>query len=160
MYLHSSGTQASSAWPGYQTISQSSQSRTSFGLFYARAETSYSLSEARIVSGELIVRVQDWNFYPAEALAEIIPSRVAWPLHLGCFHFMNGSINSESEDLLSPFINKSKSLETLRQPHHFQGLRQSRFCEFEFQLDVVPFVDLALERQTSIRRSDRYIVTV
>lgn len=49
---------------------------------YATARTFYLLSEARIVSGELLVRVQDWHFYPAEVLTRGFPTELFLPVSL------------------------------------------------------------------------------
>jgi len=117
----------------------------------------YSVSEARIISGEVFVRVQDWNFYPAEVLIARFPCRAFRALFLRCSHFMDGSINTELERQL---WNASLVWENLGQPNKFDGLRQCRFCETEMQFDIIRFMDLASEQPKKPRLYDRYIATV
>lgn len=126
-------------------------------LVYPTGPQFYSLCEMRIVSGELLVRVQDWHFYPAEVLTRRFPTDVYFPLYLGCFHFEDGSVNGQLQDLL---MGKSFDWEFVNRPDHYGGLRQCRFCYTEFQFDIIQFLDLAAERPNKLRLHDRYIATI
>jgi len=101
--------------------------------------------------------VQDWHFYPAEVLTNEFPCDVYYPINLGCFHIGDGSVNGQMDELLR---HRSFQWESLNRHDYFGGLRQCRFCDREFQFDIIPFLDLALTRPKNPRLHDRYVATV
>lgn len=117
----------------------------------------YSIAEARIVSGELLVRGQEWRFYPAECLSRGFPTDVYLNLYPGCSHRGDGSVHGQLNDLLR---GKTFDWDSVNRPDHYGGLRQCRFCYTEFQFDILPFVDIAAERPNDTRYYDRYVATV
>jgi hypothetical protein len=80
---------------------------------YPTAKRLYSLSEARIVSTEILIRVQEWHSYSAEVLTRGFRSDIWYPLYLGCFHVEDGSANRQLEKML---MYRSANWELLKVP--------------------------------------------